>query len=382
MPFFLTPRFLLISPLAVLAACSEPLDLDVRDSIGGFSTAPAARSATGTRPEPDARGVITYPNYQVAVAQQGDTVRSVAARLGLDAQTLGRFNGIDPDSGLRAGEVLALPTRVATTSAVDIEQIAGDAIDNAPNPGGVQVSTLQPAAPTSSTQPQASGPEPIRHKVKRGETAYTIARLYDVPVQTLAEWNGLGADFAVREGQQLLVPQGVVTETVVAEETVETTAPGTGSPTPTPPSATTPLPDNDVVPGAAIASSAGAAGQTTQSSNAAMAYPVQGKIIQDYAKGRNDGIDISAAPGTSVGAAASGTVAAITTDADQVPIVVIRHPDNLLTVYANVDNITVSKGDSVKRGQKIGALREGDQSYVHFEVRQGFESVDPTQYLQ
>jgi hypothetical protein len=37
---------------------------------------------------PDAQGVISYPGYQVAVARRGDTVGSVAARVGLSAQEL------------------------------------------------------------------------------------------------------------------------------------------------------------------------------------------------------------------------------------------------------------------------------------------------------
>ena len=113
-----------------------------------------------------------------------------------------------------------------------------------------------------------------------------------------------------------------------------------------------------------------------------MQIPVDGKIIRAFNKGKNDGIDIASKPGASVVAAADGKVAAITSDADQVPIIVVRHPDNLLTVYANVDDIKVKKGDTVSRGKAIAAVRDGDNAYLHFEVRNGFESVDPTPYLQ
>ena len=113
-----------------------------------------------------------------------------------------------------------------------------------------------------------------------------------------------------------------------------------------------------------------------------MAYPVQGKIIRAYAAGKSEGIDIAADPGSDVKAATDGTVAAITEDADKVPIIVLRHPDNILTVYANVTDIAVAKGQSVKRGQRIAQLREGDAAYVHFEVRDGFDSVDPMTYLE
>ena len=108
-----------------------------------------------------------------------------------------------------------------------------------------------------------------------------------------------------------------------------------------------------------------------------MTKPVQGSIIRAYAKGKNEGINIKGAAGAGVKAADGGTVAAITKSADGVPIVVVRHAGNLLTVYANVTDVSVSKGATVKRGQQIAKLRSGDDAYVHFEVRQGFDSVDP-----
>ena len=163
------------------------------------------------------------------------------------------------------------------------------------------------------------------------------------------------------------------------------TDPGAGSPTPTPPSAAKPLPAEKVAP-----RTAAEAPVTTPiekptrdpAKAAAMGFPVDGKIIRAYSKGKNDGIDIAGSPGAPVKAAADGSVAAITSSADQVPIVVVRHADNLLTVYANVDNIKVKKGDSIKRGQTLAALRGGDNAYVHFEVRNGFDSVNPVPYLE
>ena len=74
-------------------------------------------------------------------------------------------------------------------------------------------------------------------------------------------------------------------------------------------------------------------------------------------------------------------VAAITRDTDQVPILVLRHPGNLLTVYANVGEIAVEKGDTIKRGQQVAAVAPGDPSFLHFEIREGIESVDPVPYL-
>ncbi|WP_170759653.1 M23 family metallopeptidase [Ruegeria lacuscaerulensis] len=371
-----------VAALAILAGCEGPLDYDLRGNVGGFTTADAVQSTTTNRPAPDARGVITYPTYQVVVARQGDKVSDVAARVGLPEGELASFNGLKPTDVLRDGEVIALPRTVSAASSVDIASIAGTAIDEAPADGSVRTSTLAPAQPAAAPAPTPAppGPEPIRHKVKRGETAYTISRLYGVSVDSLADWNGLGPDFTVREGQFLLIPiKNQPAPQQIAAPATNVTQPGEGSPTPTPPSATQPLPDEVIAP-ATPAPDVTAEAPTTQS-NAALGLPVTGTIIRTYDKGKNEGIDIAGAAGTAVKAAEAGTVAAITADADQVPIIVVKHNSDLLTVYANVNDITVKKGDRVKRGQKIASLRGGDNSYVHFEVRKGFESVDPEPYL-
>ncbi|MEX5729241.1 murein DD-endopeptidase MepM/ murein hydrolase activator NlpD [Rhodovulum iodosum] len=368
--------------LAVLAGCSEGFDYDFRP--GGAGTAEAVQLRSAARPEADNRGVISYPTYQVAVARRGDTVADVAARVGLPANELGRYNGIAPDVPLNSGEIIALPRRVAEPSPatgapatgairpageVDIATLAGDAIERAD--GGRSTAAPARAAPT--------GPEPVRHKVERGETAYSIARLYNVSVRALADWNGLGQSLTVREGQFLLIP--VPAADMPAAAPAQATVPGTGSPTPTPPSAAAPLPEDEETAAEAAPAPASPALDTEKTTTARMQMPVTGNIIRGYEKRRNEGIDIAAAPGAAVLAADNGTVAAITRDTEQVPILVIRHSDNLLSVYANIQSIAVQKGDTVRRGQKVAEVRAGDPSFLHFELRRGIESTDPMPYL-
>lgn len=373
--------------LAALAGCSSfsvPGGPDLINSTGN----PTNTLPTASRPEPDARGVITYPNYQVAVANRGDTVASIAGRLGIDAQSLATANGLPVNAQLRPGELVLLNTRVAAagpataSGSVDVATIAGSALDRA---------EAEQTGSTITRAPQnvSPGAEPQRHTVKRGESAYSIARLYNVSVRALADWNGLGSDLEVREGQILLIP--VATGTAPSPtETV--TLPGTGSPTPTPPSAATAEPSEDL-PSVAESNSQTAAAQpsggqnlaaqqTSASDTTRLAQPIaSGRIVRGYQPGQNEGLDFSAAAGTPVRAAEAGTVAAITTDVDQVPTLVIRHAGGLLTVYANVGDVNVQKGATVQRGQQIATVRSGDPSFLHFEVRQGFDSVDPVDYL-
>ena len=211
-----TALIIATSGLAFVAACDDDgnFDLDLRNLGGGFDTSQAAADLAN-RPAPDDRGVISYPGYQVVVAKQGETARQIATRLGLDPTALARHNGIDPDVPLRRDEIVSLPSRVAEPSPatgavttgplqppaqIDVTTLASDAIDRA---GPQQPAATQPDAAAQSAQTAA---EPVRHQVRRGETAYSIARLYDVPVQALGEWNGLGTDLGVREGQQLIIP--------------------------------------------------------------------------------------------------------------------------------------------------------------------------------
>ncbi|WP_081995258.1 M23 family metallopeptidase [Paracoccus sp. PAMC 22219] len=357
--------------LLALTACGSDgsFDPDLRGLIGGMDTAAAAATAA-PRPEPDARGVISFSSGQVAVAQTGDTPATIAARLGLDAAALAAHNALPADAPMQAGAVLVLPTQVAA---------------GAPAGGGTAIVTdpfadSTPASPTAAraTPAPAAGGNPREHVVAAGETAWAVARRYGVSVQDLASWNGLPSDMSLRTGQRLLVPQPGETPDRLA-----TTAPGAGSPTPTPPSATQPLPDEETPAAGAPAPDTPqtdlGSTRTPASGGGQFRMPVEGSIIRVYEKGRNDGIDIAASGGAPVTAAGSGQVAAITRDSAGTPIIVVRHEGDLMSVYTNLGDVAVAKGDSVSAGQSLG--QAGDAGFVHFEIRRGFESVDPERYL-
>ncbi len=399
----------------LLSACAgtSNLDWDLRNNAGDTSS--AVERATASRPAADGNGVISYPGYQVVVARRGDTVASVASRLGLSAGQLGSYNALQPDDTLRSGEVLALPVRVAAqpaamagdtgamipndpgaagtgaaTGGIDVEAIATTAIDRA-GTGTAQTGATAKAG-TLPFSTQGSGAVPVRYQVKRGETAFTIARQFNISAKALADWNGLGPDLSVREGQFLIIPTPTASGKPAADTVDATTLPGQGSPTPEPPSAKLPLPTEKTLTAAEAAKQAPAApdlgAQRTKASAAAMAMPVDGKIIAGYGakltNGKtNQGIDIAASAGSTVRSAQEGTVAVITHDpASGSLIVIVKHAGGLLTVYAGLDTASVAKGAAVKRGQALGTVKSGDPAQLHFEVRQGQQSVNPLTYLQ
>lgn len=362
-------RAVTLAALVALAGCGANgrFDPDLRGLMGGLGTADAAAGATA-RPAPDGRGVITFANGQVALAQAGETPAAVAARLGLNAAELASHNALPADTPLNAGAVLVLPRAVATGAA----PAAGAAATVRDPFAGQTAGRAAPAAPV------AAAGNPREHVVTSGETAWSVARQYGVTVQDLAAWNGLPADMSLRVGQRLIVPQAGQ-----RPDRLAATAPGQGSPTPQPPSAAQPLPDEATPPAGAPTPEAPAtdlgATRTAASGSGRFSMPVQGSIVRVYDKGRNDGIDIAAPAGTPVAAAGAGSVAAITRDTSGVPIIVVRHEGDLMTVYAGLDAVNVAKGDSVTAGQSLGSA--GSDGVVHFEVRRGFESVDPEGFL-
>lgn len=400
----------LTTALVALSACQggggnlmSDLDWDFRGGSNTLDTTEAARQATAAPPRPDANGVISYPGYQVAVARRGDSVGSVAARVGLNPAELASYNALQPNATLREGEILALPRRVgssggtalagapitggnvasapiATGGAVSVTSIATTALDRVDS----SAATATPAAQPKPNDSALGAMAPTRHQVKRGETAFSIARMYNVSARALADWNGLGPDLAVREGQYLMIPTPSGAPPAKPVEVV--TAPGAGSPTPEPPSAAKPLPANDTKTAAEAEESKPASPdlgeQRTAASASQFAMPVAGSIISGFNPPKNNGIDISAPAGTPVMAAAAGTVAAITQDTSQTPIIVIRHEGGINTIYAGVASTTVKKGDKVAKGQTIASVRSGSPSFLHFEIRRGAAVTDPMPFLK
>lgn len=102
----------------------------------------------------------------------------------------------------------------------------------------------------------------------------------------------------------------------------------------------------------------------------------------------HDGVDISAAIGTTVLAARSGTVVNVLDDDFYGTTVIIDHGDGVKTVYSNLAEIpTVRVGDWVEGGTVIGSVGDtalcesGQGAHLHFEVEANGKAADPLAYL-
>ena len=102
----------------------------------------------------------------------------------------------------------------------------------------------------------------------------------------------------------------------------------------------------------------------------------------------HDGVDIAAASGTVVKAAAGGRVETIYSDDLYGTTVIIDHGDGLKSCYSNLQEVpAVAEGDRVMAGDTIGAVgrtalcETAEPFHLHFAMALNDKSVDPTDYL-
>lgn len=113
-------------------------------------------------------------------------------------------------------------------------------------------------------------------------------------------------------------------------------------------------------------------------------WPTKGKVIAGFNDGGNKGIDIAGSKGQPILAAASGKVIYSGSDLRGYgKLVIVKHNNTYLSVYANNSNILVKEGQQVSAGLKIAEMGDTDSNTVklHFEIRQQGKSVDPAKFL-
>ena len=103
----------------------------------------------------------------------------------------------------------------------------------------------------------------------------------------------------------------------------------------------------------------------------------------------HDGMDIAAEAGSTVCAAAAGTVYTVYSDDTMGTTVVIRHEGGFVTQYASLaKEVCVSPGQTVEMGQAIGTvgssalLETAIGDHVHFSVTRDGEPMDPMEFLE
>ncbi len=113
-------------------------------------------------------------------------------------------------------------------------------------------------------------------------------------------------------------------------------------------------------------------------------WPLRGVIVRNFTQTGRKGIDIAAAPGTPVRAAASGKVVYSGNGlVGYGNLVIIKHGETYLSAYGNNRRLRVREGQRVKSGQTIAEVGTGSdgRAVLHFEIRRNGDPVDPLRYL-
>lgn len=238
------------------------------------------------------------------------------------------------------------------------------------------------------------------HTVKVGDTLTGIARQYGVSMMTVWWANKLTSKDALKVGQVLIIPpvSGLIV-TVDADDTLESIAaehkvnaqaiveandldqptlvigqlliiPGAiGEAIPTPKPTPKPTPRRTT--------SSGTVSAPVNYTGGAFVWPVVGgnNYISQYFRYGHYGIDIAATHGSTVRAAAAGTVQFAGWKSNGGGYQVwIAHGGGLYTTYNHMSGVSVGRGQYVARGQQVG--RVGCTGYctgphLHFEVWRG-----------
>lgn len=311
-----------------------------RQTLDDGVVAPAAPPpAWKARPvSPDAQTVAAH-TYEV---RPGDTLRAIADRTGAGSEAIARANGLTAPFVIRSGQRLTIP-------------------------GGRY------------------------HLVRAGETGIAIARAYGVDWGRIVTDNQLAEPYVLRVGQRVLIPGGSPAERPVTaaeraaafrldvEDLVTGSEPAIASnQRPVRPTRT---------PARPVPSVAQVAAPTTAPGR--FVWPVRGAIVSRFGPGqsgeRNNGIKIATPIGTPVVAAADGVVAYAGSDVAAFGgLVILKHGSSLTTVYGHASQLLVTRGQAVKKGQRIalsGNTGFADRPELHFEVRQGRTPVNPSGYL-
>lgn len=118
-------------------------------------------------------------------------------------------------------------------------------------------------------------------------------------------------------------------------------------------------------------------------------WPIRGWISSEFRELRagesaHSGIDIVAAHGSPVVAAAAGRVVVSGSDPEYGRVVAIDHGNGFLTLYGHNAALAVRRGDAVAEADTISSVGSTGQSsapHLHFEVRQGRCALDPRLFL-
>jgi len=220
------------------------------------------------------------------------------------------------------------------------------------------------SAETTSSPSQRTS-RPGTHRVRTGETLYSIAFQHDLDFRTLAIVNDLDPPYTIFVDQVLSLDVSGINATARNTSPVVESRNGTRS--------------------RAGRSAGGVLRQPIGQQRApSWQWPHAGSIARDFSVSGNEGIDIAGRKGDVVRAAGAGDVVYTGRGLQGVGnLIIIRHNDRYLSAYGHNRVMLVSEGNRVEAGQQIAEVGSNAAGVpmLHFEIREEGKAVDPKSLL-
>ena len=256
-----------------------------------------------------------------------------------------------------------------TRAAILLVFLAGCAVTQKPAPVVDRKQPARASTPGSKPAPPAAAAQGT-YIVKKGDTLYSIALEHGADYREVAAWNRLTDPTKISVGQVLRVTPPEEGRVQVGRAKLPER--GEARPLDLPP------------PQQSQGKAPAAPPPPAKESAAEFIWPARGKVIAGFSEPRRKGIDIDAKLGDPVLAAAAGRVTYTGTGIPGLgKLVVIKHDNGFITVYAHNKDVLVKEQQSVRRGQKIAEVgaTDADRPKLHFQIRKGSAAVDPLRYL-
>ncbi len=112
-------------------------------------------------------------------------------------------------------------------------------------------------------------------------------------------------------------------------------------------------------------------------------YGKHASVVSNKVTVTNNGIDIATTEGAKARAVFDGEVTSVTKLTGANTVVIIRHGE-YFTVYSNLENVTVKRGDKVKTKQNIGMVhtnKNEGKTELHFELLKEQARQNPANWL-
>jgi len=318
-------------------------------------TAKADPSKAGTASKPEAIEGDWRP--ETYVVKKGDTLYSIALDHGLDYRELDAWNGLSNPNVIRIGQELKLRPPPGWKQP---SEAAGDAV------------IARPAAGTPAIEGKVlDGPVPVKTGPKAVKLAYSD--------RALAQLRGEPSKSAVADASTPDLANAPPVIGGTPKPVSAAASPGSATPAKPAPAVTeakSAVASPEVKAGSAVA--AGEQGIT-------WVWPARGKLLHTFSEGLNPkGVAIGGQSGQAVMASAAGKVVYSGSGLRGYgKLIIIKHSDTYLSVYAHNRQLLVKEGERVARGQKIAEMGDSDSDRIalHFEIRRLGKPVDPLKYL-